>query len=188
MPEDSLGIPNHRQHADLRNRRHVANTRSEVHELGSFTVEKNEAEGEMAQGSPGLWRAVIATFYFFMPPPLGASERSARKWQHRVAASLAGIIIFCICFVLAALGNFPTYWLGFASAHDLRRDEDQWRLVRLEILDTKLFDTRGRQCAAIINKNQAALRSETERLQEKLVEYQILNSGIAWRTPDCTEY
>lgn len=166
----------------------MATPHTEVLGLGDRPMEKDAREEQMEQRAPGVLGAVISVFYFFLPPPPGASEKKVRRWQHRVSISLAAIIIILLLFIAATLGSFPPYWMGFARASTLVKDEDQWRLVRLEILDTKLFDTRGRQCAAIVNRNQDALRSETERLQEKLVEYQLLNRGTSWRTPDCNEY
>jgi hypothetical protein len=59
--------------------------------------------------------------------------------------------------------------------------------MRRDQIDTRLYDTRGRQCAAIVTKNEAALRSEGQRLAEDLPKYRGL-AGQDWRVPPCDEY
>lgn len=86
-----------------------------------------------------------------------------------------------------AIGMIPLFFSGFASASDLNEQVALNKQIRVEQLDTKLYDTRGRQCAAIQNHNSAALQSETQRLQEKLVDYARV-AERPYRVPGCDEY
>ena len=76
---------------------------------------------------------------------------------------------------------------GFASVEVVDAQQLQLDSIHEEMLDTKLFDTRGRQCAAIVARNASALRSETQRLQDYLVKY-TTQTHRDWRIPNCGEY
>jgi hypothetical protein len=132
-------------------------------------------------------RALRAIFFFFSPPPKGCSIDEEKQWQYKVSTSLGCIVVFVISYAFGAAGMFPFVTRGFASAEDLHTQKDLWTELRRDQLDTKLFDTRGRQCAAIQNKNTQALESETRRLQDKLLEYSEV-SDRPWRVPSCDEY
>lgn len=133
-------------------------------------------------------------------------------WRYKVSTTLASIMVSIILICLLSTGEFPYVSRGFASvdstittsavetsAHDAlsKRIDDQkteqdqirqsLRVMRTDQLDTRLYDTRGRQCAAMITKNSAALHSEGERLLDDLPKYRFL-SGEDWRIPPCNEY
>lgn len=128
-----------------------------------------------------------ALFWFFAPPAPDATGEERRAWEFRVSASLGCIVVFLISFAMGSMGMFSFITKGFASVDAMDAQQLQLDEMHEELLDTKLFDTRGRQCAAIITRNQSALRSETQRLQEYLVKY-TTQTRRDWRIPNCGEY
>lgn len=152
-----------------------------------------------------LLRLLRAFVSFFLPPHSDAPEQFQFAWRYKVASTLATTIIAIILICLLSVGRLPYISRGFASvdansaAHDAlsKRIDDQkaatdrisqsLRAMRTDQIDTRLYDARGRQCAAMVTKNDAALRSEGQRLREDLPKYRVL-AGEDWRVPDCGEY
>lgn len=152
-----------------------------------------------------LFRALWAMIRFFLPPKSFAPEATQLSWRYKVASTLATIVVVLVLSGLLALGRFPSVTEGFAyvatektahdkiidsvhqNQHDIAELKDTVNDLRQDQLDTKLYDIRGRQCAAITLKNEDALKSEGERLRETLPRYREL-IGEDWRIPPCNEY
>lgn len=84
--------------------------------------------------------------------------------------------------------GFNPFFGGFASAAELKDQEALWQKVIVNQIDSNVFDTRSRQCDALKKNNQAALQFATEKLQEKLSEYQNAAGHSYQRLPDCSEF
>lgn len=151
------------------------------------------------------FRVLWIMIRFFLPPKSFAPESVQLSWRYKVASTLASIVVVFVFSGLLALGQFPSVTEGFASvadentAHDkiistVKKDQQDIAELkgtvndlRKDQLDTKLYDIRGRQCAAMTLKNEDALKSEGERLRETLPRYREL-TGEDWRIPPCNEY
>lgn len=152
-----------------------------------------------------LLKFLIACGKFFLPPKSVAPEHDQLSWRYKVASTLATLLILMILGCLLSLGQFPSISHGFAMTDDEETARGKIRVevatnrasivelkqtlaeLREDQLDTKLYDIRGRQCAAIITKNRDALNSEGERLRETLPRYHSLTQED-WRIPPCNEY
>lgn len=121
------------------------------------------------------------------PPAPDADPKYVTRWRNNVSSTLFLLVVAVTLSNLLALGVIPFLFPGFALANDLQKQVQIATQIRIEQLDTKLFDTRGRQCAAMVNKNTAAVQSETQRLQDKLNEYQDVAKRV-YRVPNCDEY
>lgn len=149
--------------------------------------------------------AILAFIKFFLPPKSNAPEPAQLGWRYKVASTLLVLALFSVGGTLLGLGQFPGVTKGFAMVehedqqHDIiekkietnRQDitdlRQGFRAMRQDQLDTKLYDIRGRQCAAIITRNEDALRSEGERLRDTLPRYKSV-AKEDWRIVPCNEY
>lgn len=152
-----------------------------------------------------FFRFIQAFFRFFLPPKSSEAEPLQLTWRYKVASTLATLTVAIILICLLSTGQFPAISQGFASVETETQQhavinqkiEDQKKAteaigkdladMRRDQLDTRLYDMRGRQCAAMVTKNEAALRSEGRRLEENLPKYREL-AREDWRIPPCDEY
>lgn len=150
-------------------------------------------------------KLLIASVKFFLPPKSSDTEERQLSWRYKVATTLFLLMIIFVLASLTAIGQFPGVSKGFAMTdqENVVHGNLSWRIdrnqkdiaelkqtmeeMRRDQLDTRLYDTRGRQCAAMLTKNEDALRSEGERLREALPHYRGLTNQD-WRIPPCNEY
>lgn len=146
-----------------------------------------------------------ALMRFFLPPKSSEPEPVQLGWRYKVASTLGTLVVSVVLICLLSTGQFPSISTGFATADtesteharinkridDQKQDIDAIRQglsdMRQDQIDTRLYDTRGRQCAAMVTKNDQALRSEGKRLLEDLPKYRSL-AKEDWRIPPCNEY
>lgn len=117
-------------------------------------------------------------------PPTEANGPEVVRWRIAVSVMMA---IFSV-HILWACGLLPGL-NGFASASvsdDIEGIKEEVRIVRKELLERAIFETRIKHCIAIEERQPRVQQLYQQRLQEKQIRYLEL-TGAAYPLPSCAE-
>lgn len=140
---------------------------------------------------------------WLLPPAADAEGHLVRRWRVTVVVVTMTNSAVTGTFIALALGAVPVLFGGFAPAKvvdDLRaknglvqRDQEaQLAQLQENQLDSKILDTRTRQCRAIDERKKGnelaeqAVQFATVRLQEQLDDFWNLTKRV-YRLPACSE-
>lgn len=116
----------------------------------------------------------IAILMSINPPGPNATEEHKRRWRVNVSATLGVLVMTVGGSIALALGFFPAFFPGFASAADVASVNETLRQVRVAQLESELFDAHVKACQAEkAGERDLAVVYEL-RVQEKLPAYQQL--------------
>lgn len=150
-----------------------------------------------------LWEVFCWIVRFLTPPPVNASPERLWRWRVKVAVITMSNSAVTAVFIALALGAAPALFAGFTTQDKVKAVRDEFAAVQgsqqlqlLQVqknqLDTKILETRTRQCAAIKQRDKGvpgaepALEFATERIQEELDDfYRLVHQR--YRLPDCSE-
>ena len=126
------------------------------------------------------------------PPEPGADATKIQRWRFTVMAVTMANAVATTVSLAMIFGAVPAVFAGFAPMSANAAQQAQLDTLQKNQLDSKIMDTRARQCASIKLREKGdanadgPLRFATGRLQEQLDEYQRLTRD-RYRLPDCSE-
>ena len=121
-------------------------------------------------------------------PPHDAEGNAVYRWRVMLVVIVMSNSLGIVVGTILSLGIVPAVFQGFAHTRDVVEMGQQFSDVQRNQLDSKILDTRTRQCASIATKNQGALLFATARLQGELEAWSRLTQGRdPYRLPPCEE-
>lgn len=121
-----------------------------------------------------------------LTPPTGPDDGPEFvAWRYFVAGSIVVLYGGLATHIALACGFMTALFPGFAKADGQSKLQSQVTELRLEGIETKLWDLRIRQCEAW--SKQKPTIAFTEKIRETQRKYAELTNGHLYELPDCRE-
>jgi hypothetical protein len=116
------------------------------------------------------------------PPLDSAHPDEHHRWRWSVTIVSLSTAIALVIYIALSSGYVSAVYSGFASASDLAQLQSEWREARETDLESRILDTRTKQCTA----NTTVKHLYSDSLQKLLIQYHKI-SGRQYPLPSCSD-
>lgn len=117
------------------------------------------------------------------PPSGDAAGTEVTAWRWTIAITVGATAMSLAAHIALACGMLTSVHPGFALASDVQAMRDERKMERETDLESKILETRARQCKA----DTPVRELHTQTLQKMLIEYAKITSR-QYPLPDCVDF